>query len=178
MVFKRALQEGQNQVEVSDLLPLDLAPLPTAMQTCSMLARTWLLTDLAVPVVAGTITPHHSPFNTSITIPFCSLLGAGLYPLFYFLPIPMPSFPVPFTSPLWWRQQGPSKSWYPTATLHNITTQKTSNWIFSTMKISDLALISYHISTQCHNPEDHNLHCETSFLQNAVFDTSFWVTCS
>jgi len=38
-------------------------------------------------------------------------------------------FPVPFTSPYRWRQQGPPKCWCSTATLHSVTTQKTSYWI-------------------------------------------------
>jgi len=28
-----------------------------------------------------------------------------------------------------WRQHGPPKLWYPTTTLHGVTTQKTWNWI-------------------------------------------------
>jgi len=32
-------------------------------------------------------------------------------------------------TPRRWRQQGPPKRWYPTTTLHGITTQKTMTWI-------------------------------------------------
>jgi len=39
-----------------------------------------------------------------------------------------------------WRQQGPPKLWYPTATLQGVTTQKTSTWIFTDVWTSDLAL--------------------------------------
>jgi len=41
-------------------------------------------------------------------------------------------FPAPFTLPWRWRQQGPPKHWYSTATLCSITTQKTS-WICMTV---------------------------------------------
>jgi hypothetical protein len=41
----------------------------------------------------------------------------------------MPPSSAPFTSPWRWRQQGRPKLWYPTSTLHGVTTQKTSVWI-------------------------------------------------
>jgi len=37
------------------------------------------------------------------------------------------------------RHQGPPKPWYPTAALHGVTTQKTSTWIFTAVKTSNLA---------------------------------------
>jgi len=48
------------------------------------------------------------------------------------------------SSPWRWRHQGPSKHWYPTTTLHGVTTQKTSPWIFTVMKTSNFT--SLHIS--------------------------------
>jgi len=41
-------------------------------------------------------------------------------------------------SPWRWRQHGPPKRWYPDTTVHGITTQKTSTWIFIAVKISKL----------------------------------------
>jgi len=38
-----------------------------------------------------------------------------------------------------WRQHGPLKRWYPTTTLHGVTTQKTSTWNMTAMKASALA---------------------------------------
>lgn len=35
----------------------------------------------------------------------------------------------------WVRQHGPLTHWYPTATLHDVTTQKTSSWISTAMNI-------------------------------------------
>jgi hypothetical protein len=29
----------------------------------------------------------------------------------------------------WWKQEGPPKHWYPTITIHGVTTQKTSTWV-------------------------------------------------
>jgi hypothetical protein len=42
-------------------------------------------------------------------------------------------------SPWRWRQQGPPKRWYLTITLHGVTTQKTSTWVFIAVKVSSLA---------------------------------------
>jgi len=36
-----------------------------------------------------------------------------------------------------------SESWYPTTTLHGVTTQKTTTWISTTAKTSNLALCVY-----------------------------------
>jgi hypothetical protein len=45
---------------------------------------------------------------------------------------------------LWrWRQQDPLKHWFPTATLHGTTNQKTSTWIFTAMKTSSLSIFSW-----------------------------------
>jgi len=35
------------------------------------------------------------------------------------------------SQPRRWRQHGPLKRRYPTTTLHSVTTQKTSTWIFT-----------------------------------------------
>jgi hypothetical protein len=42
------------------------------------------------------------------------------------------------TSPWRWRQHGPLKRWYPTTTLHCVTTQETSTWIFTAVKTANL----------------------------------------
>jgi hypothetical protein len=43
------------------------------------------------------------------------------------------------TSPWRWRQQGPPELWYPTTTLHIVTTQKISTWNITAVKASKLA---------------------------------------
>jgi hypothetical protein len=43
-----------------------------------------------------------------------------------------------------WRQQGPSKCWYPTTTLCGVTTQETSTWIFTNVKTSNLTILDTH----------------------------------
>jgi hypothetical protein len=40
-----------------------------------------------------------------------------------------------------WRQLGHLKQWYPTTSLHSVTTQKTTTWNFSATKPSSLAWI-------------------------------------
>jgi hypothetical protein len=46
-----------------------------------------------------------------------------------------------------WRQHGPLKRWYPTTTLHDVTTQKTSTWNITVVKISTLfQIILWHES--------------------------------
>jgi hypothetical protein len=51
-----------------------------------------------------------------------------------------------WSEPWRWRQHGPLKLWYPTTTLHGLTTQKTLTWIFTAVKTSALALCtSVHI---------------------------------
>jgi len=47
-------------------------------------------------------------------------------------------FPNWVTSSWRWRQHGLLKQWYPTTTQHGITTQKTSTWIFTAVKASNL----------------------------------------
>jgi hypothetical protein len=61
-----------------------------------------------------------------------------------------------------WRQHVPLKRWYPTTTLHGVTTQKTSTWNITAVKASKLKATgfdSYAIFRlfSC-NKELHNLH--------------------
>jgi len=59
------------------------------------------------------------------------------------------------SQPRRWRQHGPLNQWYATTSLYGIIT-----WIKEAARSSKM-LVSYHITTQFHNPEDHelNLHC-------------------
>jgi hypothetical protein len=86
---------------------------------------------MSLPVVTYSQTSHCYPPTTSITILSHFLLVARHYPLLHSMPVSMPPFLAPFTSPWRWMQQGPLKHWYPTAILYVIITQKTSTWIFS-----------------------------------------------
>jgi len=45
-----------------------------------------------------------------------------------------------------WRQHGPLKRWYVTTTLHGVTTEKTSTWIFTVVQISNPELKSFVIN--------------------------------
>jgi len=46
-----------------------------------------------------------------------------------------------------WSQQGPSKCWYPTATLHCVTVRKNSTWNVTAVKSSNL-VTSLHLSCE------------------------------
>jgi hypothetical protein len=52
-----------------------------------------------------------------------------------------------------WRQLGPLKRWYPTTTLHGVTTQKTEDG----GRMTSETLVSYHNTTWHHSPEDVDL---------------------
>jgi hypothetical protein len=45
----------------------------------------------------------------------------------------IPTFQWSMLPPGGWMQHGPLKRWYPTTTLHDVTTQKTSTWIHETV---------------------------------------------
>jgi hypothetical protein len=65
-----------------------------------------------------------------------------------------------------WRQHGPLKCWYPTTTLHDVTTQKTEDG--GSMDLWNFGIL--YNTTQRHNPEDLNLHPICPFQpQNLVW---------
>jgi hypothetical protein len=103
-----------------------------------------------------------SVFNHSRYCPSSGILITPYKSVLHFVPLPsglhLPSYwlthistpptccsyiqvhlPASCTSFCRWKQQDPPKHWYPTTTLHRITTQKISNWIFTTVKTSNLA---------------------------------------
>jgi hypothetical protein len=124
-----------------------LFPLLTAIQVHSLLVRTGLLTGLSVPVVDGpvhNITPLlllvSLSFPASYWLPdhhFLLPTGCQTLPLLILHAYIYIPYPQPFMLPWRQRQQDCPKHWYPTATLHIITTQKTSTWIFTAVKTSN-----------------------------------------
>jgi hypothetical protein len=48
-------------------------------------------------------------------------------------------YPVPAITPWRWRQHGHLKHWYPTTKLHGVTTQKSSTWNITAVKVSKFA---------------------------------------
>jgi hypothetical protein len=71
-------------------------------------------------------------------------------------------------SPGRWMQHGPLKRWYPTTTLHGVTTQKTSTSNSTTVKASKPASLEY---VQC-NKTVWNRTCQTTFYSHFIF--FFW----
>jgi len=53
-----------------------------------------------------------------------------------------------FTSPWRWRRHGPPKRWYHTASLHGVTTQKTSTWNITAVQASKLEIYHHHLLSQ------------------------------
>jgi hypothetical protein len=51
-------------------------------------------------------------------------------------------FRSPFSSPWRWSRHGPLKRWYPTTTLHSISTHRTWTWNIRTVKFSQLTITS------------------------------------
>jgi hypothetical protein len=91
------------------------------------------------------------------------------------------------SSPWRWRQYRPLKHWYPTTTLHSITTQKTSTWNITAVKASKLVRtwwqsenpghqvltshFSYHTHVHTHTWECPLFYCLVPYLSCHVMFT-------
>jgi hypothetical protein len=110
---------------------------------------------------------YNSPFITASRILLRLIRCTCLHPFVPGVPHMCSSFLI---SSLWilfhsswrWRQQGPPKNWYPTTSLYDVRTQKTPNWTFTVVKISNLAiriLTLYSFSLYVESPSEHGLAC-------------------
>jgi hypothetical protein len=86
------------------------------------------------------------------------------------------------SQPRGWRQYGPPKRWYPTTTLHGVTTQKTSIWIFTSVKTSNLTPWCFLFLTEfcprfptCLSPENHLQGFEAKYVMGLDMGTNHWL---
>jgi hypothetical protein len=121
----------------------------------------WLHTSFDSTKIEFNITfshaSHYFAVGCSICVPFIRATCLVPYNFLNLRKASKPRRRRPVYSPWRWRQRGPPKRWYLATTLHGITPQKTSTWIF-TLKTeaaqSSETLVSYHNTTWRHNPED------------------------